>query len=190
MHKRRFEVLDSILDDVKPIEVSEGIFSVLSEAERGSKYDKKVGVYDPGCESLVFTVNAYADSTNKSIVLFDRSMGMLEKRRKRLIKKCGSVPKHITFMQGDIFGLPFHRSSFDLVMSHGILHMFDNKNALLTELERVKNETGMLSFTSLVTNNILGEKHLSILKKSGEVAGVHSTESLSKVLEDSSYKYA
>jgi len=220
-------VLNNILDNVKLEEVREGIFSVLSEAERGSDYDKKVRVYDAivgnrfynrliwgnwptnynefckecldsasggtvldaGCGSLVFTVQAYAESTNKSVVLFDRSLGMLERARKRLVRLCGSVPKHITFIQGDIFELPFHNSSFDLVMSQGLLHMFDNKEALLIELERVRKEVGILSFTSLVGNNFLGKKYLSLLEKSGEVAGVYSTESLSTLLEESPFKY-
>jgi ubiquinone/menaquinone biosynthesis C-methylase UbiE len=220
-------VLDGILDGVKLEEVREGIFSVLSEADRESDYDGKAGLYDvvvgnrfynrliwgnwpsnyrqfcraclraasrgnvidAGCGSLVFTASVYAKSDNAAIVLLDRSIEMLEHGRTRLMKICGAVPEHITFVQGDIFRLPFRDACFDLVMLQGVLHMFDDKAAILAELERVKRESGTLAFTSLVGNNLLGRKYLSALEKSGEVATVHSTESLSGMLESLPFRY-
>ena len=58
-------------------------------------------VLDAGCGSLVFTAEVYAKSTNKQIILLDRSLGMLERAKERLIELCGEVPKHIVLMQGD-----------------------------------------------------------------------------------------
>jgi len=146
-------------------------------------------VLDAGCGSLVFTGKAYAESKNASIILLDRSLGMLQKARKRLINLCGGIPEHITLIQGDIFNLPFENDFFDLVVSQGLIHMFDDKAAVLTELERVKRKDGIVSFTSLVGNNRLGYQYLSALKKSGEVATVHSSESLSNVIGALPFKY-
>ena len=140
-------------------------------------------ILDAGCGSLVFTADVYAKSTNKLIVLLDRSMGMLERAKERLIERCGEVPKHIVFIQGDIFDLPFYESSFDVVMSQGLLHMFDDKKSFLDELKRVKKESAFLSFTSLVGNNMVGRGYLKLLKKAGEVAVAYSSEELEVILD-------
>jgi ubiquinone/menaquinone biosynthesis C-methylase UbiE len=220
-------VLNCILEEARLVEVREGIFSALGEAERGSDYDSKVAAYDAvvgnrfynrivwgnwpsnyhdfcksalsmspdgavldaGCGSLVFTANAYAEANNSLIVLLDRSLGMLEKGKKRLTEICGSIPDHIVFIQGDIFKLPFRNFSFDSVVSNGVIHIFDDKERILTELERVKSTRGIVSFSSLVGNNRLGRMYLSALRKSGEVATVHSSKSLSEQLQKTPFKY-
>ena len=146
-------------------------------------------ILDAGCGSLVFTANTYAKSSNKLIVLLDRSMGMLQKGRERLIKANGSMPNHIILIQGDIFSLPFIDNAFDSVISQGLLHIFDEKETLLSELERVKIEEGRIFFTSLVGNNRFGKKYLSMLKNAGEVTTVHSSESLMQLLADMPFNY-
>jgi len=146
-------------------------------------------VLDAGCGSLVFTADVYAKSTNKFIVLLDRSMGMLERAKERLVERCGEVPRHIILIQGDIFDLPFNDGSFDVVMSQGLLHMFDDKASFLAEIQRVKKEEGYLSFTSLVGNNMLGRGYLKLLKKAGEVAVAYSSEELELILEKMPDKY-
>lgn len=146
-------------------------------------------VLDAGCGSLVFTSQAYAESNNELIVLLDRSLGMLEKGKKRLAEICGSVPRHIYFIQGDIFQLPFRNSSFDSVVSNGVLHMFEDKRHILAEMERVKTLQGISWFSSLVGNNNLGKLYLSALRKTGEVATVHSSQSLDEELKGMPSKY-
>jgi len=139
-------------------------------------------VLDAGCGSLVFTADVYAEATHKYIVLLDRSMGMLERAKERLIERFDEVPKHIVLLQGDIFNLPFKEDTFDVVMSQGLLHMFDDKTSFLNELERVKKEEGIVSFTSLVANNLLGRVYLKLLKKAGEVATAYSSKELEDIL--------
>lgn len=146
-------------------------------------------VLDAGCGSLVFTSKAYADCNNKLVVLLDRSIGMLRGARGRIEKLCGSVPNNLVFIQGDIFDLPFKDSVFDIVMLQGLLHMFDEKISILKEINRVKKETGLSAFTSLVGNNYIGRKYLEILKKSGEVASVQTSNSLDEIIKNMPYSY-
>lgn len=146
-------------------------------------------VLDAGCGSLVFTAKVYAQSTNKFIILLDRSLGMLERAKERLIELCGKVPSHIVLIQGDIFNLPFKDKVFNVVLSQGLLHMFDDKEAFLNELERVKMKDGLLTFTSLVGNNMLGRGYLALLKKAGEVAIAYSSKELEDILKDLPHDY-
>ncbi len=140
-------------------------------------------VLDAGCGSLVFTAATYAkEAGNRPLVLLDRSIGMLQKGRRRLKKLMGKIPDTILFVQGDVFDLPFEDSFFDTVLAQGIVHMFDEKERLLHELSRVKKPDAPLYFTSLVANNTLGKRYLGQLQKAGEVAGIHSGESLKKEL--------
>jgi ubiquinone/menaquinone biosynthesis C-methylase UbiE len=154
----------------------------LSEAPNGL-------ILDAGCGSLVFTIQAYASATNKLIILLDNSMGMLQRARERLIESCGKVPEHIVLIQGDIFHLPFKDATFDVVMSQGLLHMFDDKEAFLKELERVKIDDGLLTFTSLAGNTMLAKGYLALLKKAGEVATAYTSEELETILQKMPFSY-
>ena len=220
-------MLDSILQDVEPVEVSEGIFSVLDESRQQSGYDGKVLAYDAlvgnrfynklmwgnwpstyhrlckkalaksldkpvldaGCGSLVFTANAYAQSDNQCVVLLDRSQGMLKRARERLKKLRGPNLDNIAFLQADVFDLPFHDNSFGLVMSAGLLHIFDQKKDILNELERVKDNNGVMSLSSVVANKGVGRKYLSLLEKSGQTGKSDTSESLNTLLRNRPLNY-
>ena len=146
-------------------------------------------VLDAGCGSLVFTASVYAKADNRLIVLLDRSLGMLARGRDRIRQLRGHVPDNIKFLQGDIFDLPFRDHVFDTVASYGMLHIFDDKAGMLGELERVKRQAGQVSFSSLVGNNALGRKYLEMLRKAGEVAACHSSESLARELSATPFRY-
>lgn len=150
----------------------------------------KEGVFlDVGCGSLVFTANAYAQAENKLIVLLDRSIGMLQKGKKRIMKRCGKIPKNIIFLQADAFDLPFQNNTFDTVASFGVLHVFEERLKFLAEMERVKNTSGKVFFSSLVGDNTLGRKYLNLLKKKGIVATPHTSTSLKELLHSTSLTY-
>lgn len=148
------------------------------------------GIYlDAGCGSLVFTASVYAEASNKLIVLLDRSLGMLARGRDRIRQLGGRVPDNIRFLQGDIFDLPFREQVFDTVASYGVLHVFDDKTGMLAEMERVKRHGGHVFFSSLAGNNALGRTYLEMLRKAGEVAECHSSESLARTLSATPFKY-
>lgn len=144
---------------------------------------------DAGCGSLVFTANEYAHANHKLIVLVDRSLGMLEQGRKRIMKIRGHIPGNIVFLQGDVFDLPFRDHIFDAVASFGLLHVFDNKAEMISEMERVKHNAGKLFFSSLVGNDALSQQYLRILQQAGEVATCHTSDSLASLLAQLPCKY-
>lgn len=144
---------------------------------------------DAGCGSLVFTAAEYARAHDSGVVLLDRSLGMLARGRQRIKKLLGHVPNNIVFIQGDIFHLPFVDGAFASVGCFGLLHMFEEKLALLAELERVRRPQGQLLATSLVGNNALGRRYLEALKNAGEVARCETSESLAEILGQSPSRY-
>lgn len=144
---------------------------------------------DAGCGSLTFTANAYASANNQLIVLLDRSIGMLRKGKQKIQRLRGGIPRNIVFLQGDIFNLPFQQAVFDTVAAFGVLHLFERKIDLLMELERVKQRSGQVFFSSLVGNNLFGRQYLKILKTAGEVASCHSSQSLRDLLSLSPFQY-
>jgi ubiquinone/menaquinone biosynthesis C-methylase UbiE len=109
--------------------------------------------------------------------------------RDRIRQLKGHVPDNIRFLQGDIFDLPFRERIFDAVASYGVLHIFDDKAGMLAEMERVKRHGGHVFFSSLAGNNALGRRYLEILRKAGEVAACHSSESLARALSAMPLKY-
>lgn len=143
----------------------------------------RAGFYlDAGCGSLVFTADVYARAHDTRIVLLDRSLGMLARGRDRIRARAGRTADNITFLQGDIFDLPFHDQVFDSVASYGVLHVFDDQAGMLAELTRVKRPGGKLFCSSLVGNNALGRKYLGLLKNAGEVATCQTSASLAAAL--------
>lgn len=137
------------------------------------------GTYlDAGCGSLVFTADVYTQADNTRIVLLDRSLGMLAKGRDRIRARAGRGADNITFLQGDIFDLPFRDQVFDAVASYGVLHVFDDQAGMLDEMTRVRRPGGKRFFSSLVGNNALGMKYLELLKKAGEVATCQTSDAL------------
>jgi len=139
-------------------------------------------VLDAGCGSLVFTGEVYADYTARPLVLLDRSLGMLRQAKARLVDAQGKLPENIILMQGDIFDLPFQAGVFETVQSFGMLHIFSDTRGFLEALQRVKAVDGSFYFTSLVGNTWLGKQYLMMLKNAGEVATIHSSESLTTEL--------
>ncbi len=91
---------------------------------------------DAGCGTLIFTAPVHAESERPTI-LFDVSIGMLQRARKRLVEHCGRLPKHVVLIQGDVFALPFRASSFETILCPGIIHLFDKPAALLESLEGI-----------------------------------------------------
>ena len=76
---------------------------------------------DVACGSGVFTAAAYRHA-DRPLVLADRSLAMLGRARGRL----GLAAPEVSFMQADLFDLPFAAGAFETVACHGALHVFDD----------------------------------------------------------------
>jgi SAM-dependent methyltransferase len=127
-------------------------------------------VLDAGCGTLVFTAREYLRHTSRPIVLLDRSIGMLQRARARLLALHNEVPAHIILLQGDLTALPFKANSFTTVLSWGTIHLFDEPVPILKALTNATSADGRLFLTSLISGRRLGTSYLKLLACSGEVA--------------------
>jgi SAM-dependent methyltransferase len=76
----------------------------------------------------------------------------------------------VTFVQADLFDLPFVPGGFDTVACHGALHLFDDLEAVLDALRAQLAPDGTLYATSLVAETSVAARYLRVLHRSGEVA--------------------
>ncbi len=136
---------------------------------------------DAGCGTLIFTAPVHAESERPTI-LFDVSIGMLQRARKRLVEHCGRLPEHVVLIQGDVFALPFRASSFETTLCPGIIHLFDRPAALLESLEGILAPGGGLYLSSLVTDRWLGARMLRLMQRAGETPNPTSAAELAEIV--------
>lgn len=119
---------------------------------------------DVGCGTAVFTADSYR-STDRPLILVDRSVGMLARAAKRL-----AGVDRIAFVQADLFDLPFQRGAFATVSCHGLLHLFEDPGQVLDILRSQVAPGGSLYATSLVTETSNATRMLRLLNRIGEAA--------------------
>lgn len=119
---------------------------------------------DVGCGSAVFTAAAYR-TTERPLVLVDRSLGMLARAAQRLLGRA-----EVVFVQADLFDLPFLPGQFTTVACHGLLHLFDDVDQVLLALRAQVAPGGSLYVTSLVAETVIGSRGLGLLHRAGEAA--------------------
>jgi len=138
---------------------------------------------DVGCGSLIFTDDAYANSREQLIVLVDMSIGMLRRARDRLLPIRQGNLENIVLLQADAKNLPFKPASFARTLSWGVLHVMPDEGAFVAELKRVTRPEGVVSLSSLVTDRGFGRGYLKLLKKTGEVAQLMSSEDIKTLMK-------
>ncbi|MHA7271023.1 class I SAM-dependent methyltransferase [Arthrobacter sp. HLT1-20] len=131
---------------------------------------------DVGCGSAVFTAAVYT-STDRPLILLDRSLGMLGRAAQRL-GTGGSGADGVAFMQADLFDLPFAPQQFQTVASFGMLHLFDDLTNTLDVLKSQVSPGGSLYATSLVGETARGRRTLALLHRTGEVAAPRTEHEL------------
>lgn len=124
---------------------------------------------DAGCGSLVSTAAVHAAS-GRPTILVDLSLDMLRVARERLVATAGRLPGHLVLLQADIRRLPFRRASFGAVLCPGMLHLFEDVEAIARGLARVTAPAGRVFMTSLVSDRRFGVRYLAALHRAGEVA--------------------
>lgn len=129
-------------------------------------------VLDCACGSLCFTSGAYRTGRPGRILLFDRSLGMLRRARRRL--------PNGRFLQGDALAMPFRDRVFGTAMAWGSLHIFETGSPLLPELRRVTAPGGRVFATGLtLAGRPLGDRMLAQLHDRGEAAQPRRWEAMS-----------
>lgn len=131
---------------------------------------------DVGCGSAVFTASAYR-STDRPLVLIDRSLAMLTRARTRL-GVGGQELSQIALIQADLFDLPFRRQAFATVACFGLLHLFDDLAATVGCLNDQRAAGGSLYATSLVGETTISRRALALLHRGGEAADPRSEAAL------------
>lgn len=125
---------------------------------------------DAGAGSAVFTASAYVEA-GRSIVLVDRSLGMLQAARERIVGlTAGTVPDHVVFLHADVLDLPLEADCVETILSMGMLHLFEDVTGHVKRLLRVCAPEGTLFTTSLVSDRYVGRQYLRLLHAAGEVA--------------------
>ncbi len=76
----------------------------------------------------------------KHITCIDISRNMLEIARAKA--ESGNV-KNVTFQQSSVYGLETSDSSYDVVMGHSILHLLENKEAVIARVHRMLKPGGV-----------------------------------------------
>ena len=120
-------------------------------------------VLDIGCGGLIQTANLYSRG-KANYILLDNSIEMLKIGKQRIIDLCTKVPDTINFLQGDAFNLPFEDNSLDAVFSFGVLHVFENKKALIHEALRVLKPGHKFYFTSLTSDRVISKAYMNLLR--------------------------
>ncbi|MEO9222937.1 MAG: class I SAM-dependent methyltransferase, partial [Mycobacteriaceae bacterium] len=121
---------------------------------------------DVGCGTAVFTADCYR-STDRPVILVDRSLGMLARAAKRL---AGADKGRLVLVQADLFDLPFRPGAFATVACHGLVHLFEDPGQLLRVLRSQVAPGGSLYATSLLAETRLGTQALRVLHRGGEAA--------------------
>jgi len=124
---------------------------------------------DVGCGSLISTAEIHANSSRNTI-LCDLSEGMLQAARDRMIAIAGRVPDNLVFLQADLFSLPFVEGSFGAVLCPGMLHVFEDVQAVTRELSRVSTPEAQIFLSSLVADRWIAKQYLALLHRAREVA--------------------
>lgn len=118
---------------------------------------------DAGSGTAVFTDALYRES-RRPVVLVDRSLAMLQRPRTRASRDGA------TFVQADVFDLPFAAAGFATVACFGVLHVVGDVARALASLRAQVAPGGRLFASALVAETAVGRTYLGLLHRLGEVA--------------------
>jgi ubiquinone/menaquinone biosynthesis C-methylase UbiE len=133
-HVRRLTV-----DDVVRFYENPSVFQVELTAFLDRFADERRDVIEVGCETGVTSL-LLSDSFNKTLLdINPAALSLARQAAERL-------GKHATFVEGDMFSMPFPDDSFDLVFNSGVLEHFGKKarEQALVEYARVLRDDGVM----------------------------------------------
>jgi SAM-dependent methyltransferase len=133
---------------------------------------------DVGCGTLANLGALYRERTSAA-VLVDRSAAMLELAAREL--EGATAPKQLVV--GDVHDLPFKPGRFDVVLAHGLLHLFDEPGAVAARLVEQVKPGGCVYVSVLTGATRRGRAYLRLLQRAGEVGSPHTPDQLHAALE-------
>lgn len=122
---------------------------------------------DIGCGGLSQTGHLYADFPGEAW-LVDNSLSMLKIGKQRIPNQSLSFPAELHLLQADAFQLPFKDQTFAQLVSFGMLHLFDDKQAFIREALHVLQPGGCFYLTGLTADRWLSRQHMRLLQRQGE----------------------
>lgn len=75
----------------------------------------------------------------------------------------------MVFLHGDVLQLPFRPKSFNTILSPHLLHVLEDVESVLRELNNVSADKGTIHLTTLIKNNRLADSYLNLLGRAGLV---------------------
>jgi SAM-dependent methyltransferase len=123
---------------------------------------------DAGCGSMLFTAQAHRTNRLGAAIGTDMSLEMLKLARARL----GSFldTRALALLQADMLRTPFRAGAFDVVICLHVVHVLDDLNGLLGEMERILKPGGELFLTSVVLVDGCRDRYLRMLAGRGIMA--------------------
>lgn len=130
---------------------------------------------DLGCGSLVFTHAAYRPVADR-LILFDRSLAMLSRGRRRLPQG--------QFVQGDAFAKPFKPGAFAGGCAWGMLHVFGTGSLFLDALASTVEPGAPIAISTLVlSDRRIGNAMLGLLHRQGEAARPETADAVRRAFD-------
>ncbi len=140
-------------------------------------------VLDAGGGSLLFSAEAHVVSGRPTVV-FDVSLVMLRRARKRLVDLAGRMPEHVSLLQGDLLDIPFRSATFRTVLCLGVIHHFEEPEPLVRELDALLTSGGQLFLTSLIlSERRLTAGYLRLLHRGGVLVRLWDAVEVRELLE-------
>lgn len=136
-----------------------------------------------GCGSLLFTAPMYRDSHARSVILVDRSIGMLRRGLKRLGADREEPCDGVLALHADAAALPFRPAIFSTVLCLALVHVPCDAPAILTECRRIlAPDRGRLFVSSLVRSGRWADKYMSLLHQAGELAAPRTVNEVHEMI--------
>ena len=124
---------------------------------------------DLGCGGLVHSAPIYANAKGRFILL-DGSLEMLKIAKNRMGKICNKTPENIRFLQANALNVPFQDSTFDSILSFGLIHLFEEKEKFICEVIRLLKPGGKFYISALTSDRKFSKYYMCFLQKQGEIA--------------------
>lgn len=148
-------------------------------------YANNTGVIlDYGCRSVVYAAGLYSSFKDRTIILMDDSLSLLQHAKRKIeAVNGGKVPENLIFLHASMYELPFRPQSLNTIISFGLLHNMSHTEIVTREFRVALKETGDIYLTSLVTDRKFGKYFMNMLNRAGEAIFPRSSVDLHALLE-------
>jgi len=144
--------------------------------KQAKRYDKREMQFEPAFKKIIATTKEYLNTSDnvldfgcaigtktlelagatKQILGIDYSNEMIEEATK---KKNELKIMNASFTQGTIFNIDFEKASFDKIISYGVIHLLDDKEAVIKRIHELLKPEGLFISTTACLKNKMAFKN-------------------------------